>query len=191
MAEWEDEQHLAYISGLCRDGCTQEDIAKRIGITVATLRKWRKESDLIYNAFHVGREMADYIVENALFKSAIGYRTTEETITTTIRNGKIVETVKEKTTKNVEPSIKAIQMWLYNRTKTADNGRPKWMPMNSSKNILEELGGEDRQITIEITKASDKDNELNKAVKVRKATKSEAEQAKRDYWPDNWEDDGK
>lgn len=48
-----------------------QEIAKVIGITKPTLYKWIKESDLIKHALTNGKDIADAMVENALFTSAI------------------------------------------------------------------------------------------------------------------------
>lgn len=48
-----------------------QDICEVIGITKPTLYKWIKESDLIKQALSSGKEVADAMVQNALFTSAI------------------------------------------------------------------------------------------------------------------------
>lgn len=47
-----------------------------MGIRRETLIQWKKEHPNISNALKKGREVSDYIIENALFQRARGYTTT-------------------------------------------------------------------------------------------------------------------
>ena len=163
-----------------------------------------------------GREIIDYKVENALLKSALGYKTKEVKVTTTMRYGKVVETVKETLEKEQAPNVSAIQCWLYNRCKD------KWRNMNAKNNMFEDMPEDD---TIEVivrragSKSEDDDEEIeekdivlrkrseeesNKIAKKKKAEKRAAEKKEKqhtevieddesaselDEWPDDWEDD--
>lgn len=68
---WETPSKLIYLEDLCRNGATMQDIAKAIGISKPTLYKWQRESTLIAKALSDGKEVADALVENALFTNAI------------------------------------------------------------------------------------------------------------------------
>lgn len=70
-SDWETPDKLIYLEDLCRNGATMQDIAKVIGISKTTLYKWQKESELIYKALTTGKDIADALVENALFTKAI------------------------------------------------------------------------------------------------------------------------
>lgn len=71
--EWLEEDKLILLEGWARDGLTNEQIAKNIGINVKTLYDWKNKESNICNSLKKGREVADYEVENALFKRALGY----------------------------------------------------------------------------------------------------------------------
>lgn len=186
-AEWLEEDNLMLLECWARDGYTFQDIANRIGISISTLRGWRVQYPDIDNALKKGREIIDYKVENALLKSALGYHTKEVKVTTTIRFGKTVETIKEVTDKEQAPNVSAIQCWLYNRLPN------KW---KKNRDQLIELDEEDTKIQVTVTRASasqsttaqhdetaeDKEwqDEVNQSIEIRSATEEErAEAAKK------------
>ena len=71
--EWLQPDNLLLLEGWKRNGLTDEQIAKNMGINVATLYTWRNKYDKINNALKKGKEVVDLEVENALYKSAVGY----------------------------------------------------------------------------------------------------------------------
>ena len=181
VEKWLTDDNLMLIECWTRDGYTKQDIAKRIGIDYTTLYKWYKQYPEFRQALSVGKELVDYRVENALLKSALGYRTKDVKVTTTLRYGKVVETIKETTERDVPPSVPAIQTWLYNRAKD------KWKNMSSgSRSVLDEMT-DDGRIEITVTRASknesgtepesEADAEIqNKQISVRKRTEEEQEE---------------
>ena len=56
-----------------RDGLTDEQIANNLGISVASFYNYKNENLEFLEALKKGKEVADYEVENALFKKALGY----------------------------------------------------------------------------------------------------------------------
>lgn len=186
--DWLTEDGLLLLESWSRDGYTMMDISNKIGIDNDRFLRWKDRYPEIAKAVSKGKELVDYKVENALLKSALGYKTKEVKVTTTMRYGKVVETIKEVTDKEVAPNVSAIQMWLYNRQKE------KWKNMNAKNNILDDME-EDSSFEIVVTRAtknesgSDKsaaDNNNSdfdtgmeeKEVKVRKRTKAEADEVK-------------
>ena len=214
--DWLEEDNLMLLECWTRDGYTFEDIANKIGITLTTLRAWRKQYPEIDAALKKGREIIDYKVENALLKSALGYKTKEVKVTTTMRHGKVVETIKEVTDKEQAPNVSAIQCWLYNRLPK------KWKNMNSRSNLFDDMD-EDTSIHVTVTRATKPEqaqsdsvdeewqDEVNSSIEVRNATEEErqaVEKAKKtkkdtnvstkveseaeddlDYWPDDWDEE--
>lgn len=71
IEEWLDNDKLILLEGWARDGLTEEQIANNIGIDRTTLYRWKGKDCNIYNAIKKGKEVADYEVENALFKNAL------------------------------------------------------------------------------------------------------------------------
>ena len=179
--DWITDDGLLLLESWSRDGYTLVDITNKIGIDKDTFLRWKDRYPEIRQAVAKGKELVDYQVENALLKSALGYKTKEVKVTTTMRYGKVVETIKEVTDKEVAPSVPAIQMWLYNRNKD------KWKNMNNAKTVFDDME-EDSSIEITVTRAnknettngdapsSSEDREVeDKEIKVRKRTKSETE----------------
>lgn len=72
--EWLKEENLSLLTGWRRDGLKYEQIAKNIGITEKTLYEWQNKYSEISNALKKGKEHADVEVENANFKSAVGFK---------------------------------------------------------------------------------------------------------------------
>lgn len=184
--DWLTDDGLLLLESWARDGYTMVDISNKIGIDNDTFLRWKDRYPEIRKAVAKGKELVDYQVENALLKSALGYKTKEVKVTTTMRYGKVVETIKEVTDKEITPNVSAIQMWLYNRQKD------KWKNMNSNKSMFDEME-EDSSIEITVTRAnknettngdapsaSDDDEVFDtasedKEIKVRKRTKKETE----------------
>jgi len=70
---WLTEEGLVRIQGWARDGLTDKDISHNMGIGCSTLREWKGKFPKITEALRIGKDSADRIVENALYKSACGY----------------------------------------------------------------------------------------------------------------------
>ena len=71
IQEWLEEDKLILLEGWARDGLSEDQIAKNMGITRPTLWDWKKKEINIFNALKKGREVVDFEVENALYKSAM------------------------------------------------------------------------------------------------------------------------
>lgn len=69
--EWLKPENLIRLQGWARDGMTDEDIARqKLHINPSTLCEWKNKYPEIDKALKMGQEVADYIIENALFKAA-------------------------------------------------------------------------------------------------------------------------
>lgn len=126
--------HLETIKGWARDGATDEEIYKRLGISKETFYTYKREYIAFFDALKDGKEIADYKVENSLYKRAMGYSYDE--ITQELSDGVI--TVKKIVTKEIVPDVTAQIFWLKNR-------RPKqWRdrveePRDDEKGKLDKL----------------------------------------------------
>ena len=69
---------LPVIEGWARDGCTDAEIAEKMGIHRATLYKWRNRYPELDEALKRGKEVVDREVENALLRNALGYDYVEQ-----------------------------------------------------------------------------------------------------------------
>ncbi len=76
--EWIEKDKLILLEGWARDGLTDEQIAKNIGIATSTFYEWKKKQIEFSEALKKGKEVIDFEVENALLKRALGYTITIE-----------------------------------------------------------------------------------------------------------------
>ena len=105
--KWLEPESLILLEGWARDGLTDEQIAKKMGVNIATLYDWKKKYPEISESLKKGKEVVDTIVENALLKRALGYRYDEVTIEDGIETKRV--------TKEVQPDTTAQIFWLKNR----------------------------------------------------------------------------
>lgn len=71
--EWVTPERLTLLEGWARSGLTNEQIARNIGVAESTLYNWLRDQPKIKEALKKGKEVIDFEVENALYKSAIGF----------------------------------------------------------------------------------------------------------------------
>lgn len=76
--KWLEPESLILLEGWARDGLTDEQIAKNMGITAKTLWEWKNKYSNICNALKKGKEVIDFQVENALLSSALEGNTTAQ-----------------------------------------------------------------------------------------------------------------
>lgn len=74
--KWLENENLVLLEGWKRNGLTDEQIAKNIGINVRTLDKWKAKYGRIGQALKIGHEQANYAVEGKLLKKALSGNTT-------------------------------------------------------------------------------------------------------------------
>ena len=111
--EWLKKDKLILLEGWARDGLTDEQIAKNIGISRASLYEWKKKEVDIFDALKKGKEVIDFEVENALLKKALGYTITLNKQKVT-KDGDVVDITEEV---HVPPDTTAQIFWLKNRKK--------------------------------------------------------------------------
>ena len=71
--KWREPDGLLRIEGWARDGLTEEQIAKNMGVSRSTLSDYKVKYPDILRAIKNSKEVADREVENALFNKATGY----------------------------------------------------------------------------------------------------------------------
>lgn len=112
--ETDVKPRLVEIEAWKRDGLTDEQIMKNLGIAKATFYKYVSENPELSERLKKGKEVADIEVENALFKRAIGYRYKEK-----IKEVKEIDEKKTVFIKEVEKEmpgdVGAQIFWLKNR----------------------------------------------------------------------------
>ena len=111
------------VKGWARDGLNDEQIADKIGICADTLYTWQKQYPEFSEAIKEGKAPVDIEVENALLKSALGFRVTvkKPIKLKTKRQLKDKGTIEEERVEIVEeeiyvpPQTVAQVFWLKNR----------------------------------------------------------------------------
>lgn len=109
--DWLTPEGLLKIEGWARDGLTDEQISKNIGISRSTLNVWKDRYSDISDALKRGKDVIDRQVENALLKRALGYE--YEEVKEKFEDGVITELTVTK--KEVVPDTTAQIFWLKNR----------------------------------------------------------------------------
>lgn len=111
-AFWLSEDGLTLIAGWRRNGVPLTEIAeKNIGISKTAFWGWYKQSEDLRRACANSKDIADYTVEDALYRRAIGYDYEEkqfELVEGEIRLTKVYQ-------KHMPPDTKAIMQYLFNR----------------------------------------------------------------------------
>lgn len=108
---------LLLVEAWARNGLTDEQIAKNLGISKDTFYKYKKEHIDFSDSLKRGKEVIDIEVENALLKRALGYRYDEVTkeLCKDKETGEDVLIITKVVTKEVQPDTTAQIFWLKNR----------------------------------------------------------------------------
>lgn len=115
--EWATKENLTLLKGWARDGLSNEQIAHNIGINPDTLYTWKKTKTEFAEALKKNKQVADYEVENALYKKCIGYKEVIQEVKID-KDGKKTPVLAKEI--YIAPDINAIKFWLVNRQ------RDKW-----------------------------------------------------------------
>ena len=107
--EWLTEEGITLLEGWARDGLTDEQIAKNMGVSRSTLYEWKKRYSEISESLKKGKEVVDYQVENALLESALS------------------------------GNVAAIIFWLKNRRSDKWRDKPPEQKSEGGEGILEDL----------------------------------------------------
>lgn len=89
MDAWLREDNLKKLENWAKQGLSDFDIAKNMGIDRSTLYEWRKKSPTISNTLKQAKDVADQAVENALYKNAMSGNITAQIFW--LKNRKISE----------------------------------------------------------------------------------------------------
>lgn len=113
MQHWSKPEQLKRITEWAEQGLSVHEIANNIGIAERTLYNWRQKEDAIMQALTKGQGTAVEILENALFKRAIGYDIEETTYRFDEDGNKIPQRVQ---TKHIYPDVTALKFALINKS---------------------------------------------------------------------------
>lgn len=68
--KWLEPENLVRLHGWKMQGLTDEQIAANIGVTARTLENWKSNHVQILQAIKGGKEVANFVIENELYKKA-------------------------------------------------------------------------------------------------------------------------
>lgn len=109
------DEILPHVEELCRAGLNNKQIAQSLGIGIRTFYEWIDRFPLFAHSIKKYRGLADIQVENALFKSAIGFNFEEVKRERRKVDGQYQMVETEKVIKHV-PGVSAAQIfYLKNR----------------------------------------------------------------------------
>lgn len=137
VSKWpEVEQKLVLVQAWARDGLIDEDIMANLGISRQSFYLYKKEHSDFSDALKMGKEVADILVENALYKRCLGYSYDEVTTERVpiYTNGNITGyemAVTKRVKKEVLPDPTSTFFWLKNRK------REEWRDRREVENTLE------------------------------------------------------
>ena len=112
ISKWlEVEEKLTLIEAWARNGLIEKDICHNLGIGTTTLKDYKNRYPSLASALKKGKEVADVLVENALYKRATGYTVTLNKQKVT-KDGDVLDITEEV---YVAPDTTAQIFWLKNR----------------------------------------------------------------------------
>lgn len=159
---WLEPDGLTLLEGWARDGLTDEQIAKNIGVSRSTLNEWKSKYSDISDALKKGKEVVDIQVENALLKRALGYDFQETRVEKSDKDGtKIIQTLK-----HIPADTTAQIFWLKNRQPGKWRDKPAAPETSGQDNNLIDtiLGGTEEDVETgdipEIEQAPDPGNDM-------------------------------
>lgn len=131
--QWSGENGLALLRGWVRAGVPEAELARRMGVSAATLREWAAKNPALRDALAERGDAVDYAVEDALLRKALGYESTERKVEVSAKG----ERKETETVKQIGPDVSAISLWLKKRRpETWGDGGQAAPPEN---NLLERL----------------------------------------------------
>lgn len=117
-SKWDEvKEKLNLVEAWARDGLIEEQIAKNLGISKATMENYKRDHLDFLTFLKRGKEVVDIEVENALLKRAKGYSYNEITqeLVTDKETGESSLAVTKVVKKEVAPDTTAQIFWLKNR----------------------------------------------------------------------------
>lgn len=102
--------------GYAREGMIDKDIARKLGIHVATFYKYELKYNEFNDAIRKGKAPVNFIAENSMLKRVTGYSYEEVTKVMVLDadNNPVLKEIRT-TKKEVIPSVPAGEFWLKNR----------------------------------------------------------------------------
>jgi len=119
LKKYEDyvKPRLLEVGAWVRNGLTEKQIAKKLGIAYSTFREYKKQHSALLGTLRESKEIVDIKVENALLKRALGFKVIETTSERILdkETGEYEIVVTKEVEKEINPDVGAAALWLKNR----------------------------------------------------------------------------
>ena len=110
------QPRLHEIEKWCREGLIEVEICKRLGVSIRQFQEYKNKFPQLSHTLQRGKEVADYQVEDSLYKKAIGIKVTElHEKAIEGPDGKIKMVPDILVTKYLPPDTRSCIYWLINR----------------------------------------------------------------------------
>lgn len=126
-SRYNEKLHVKWACSLARRGCSNVEIAEAFEISPRTFQYWCKKHPELLQALKASKSQADAEIADSLYLKAIGKakRTTVHKRTRQDKDGKVIETIVEKSEETPLPDTTAMIFWLKNRQPELWRDRPK------------------------------------------------------------------
>lgn len=132
MAKININESLESIRTWALEGCTEKEIAKRLGVSDRTFRRYKEKNEAILSALDNRNINANMNVELTLLKCALGYEYEEEIVVKDkitsfdLEGRKVIKEIPRvvKVIKWAKPDVAAQKYWLNNRSLNHWNNNP-------------------------------------------------------------------
>ena len=128
------QEKLMLIEKWARDGLTEEQICKNIGVGVNAFNVYKKQHEELRESLKKGKEIIITEIENALIKRAIGYDVEEVKTSIRMIDGKETKYT-EKSRKHIPPDVGACAILLKNKDRGNWSDNP--MKLEIERELLE------------------------------------------------------
>lgn len=118
--KYDPKVHPAWAASLGRLGRTCDEIAGDMGIGSSTLYRWQSAHPEFRESLKASKSMADAMVEDSLYRRAMGAEVTDVRVTENPDGSKATVT----TTRQLPPDVTACIFWLKNRMPREWRDRP-------------------------------------------------------------------
>ena len=71
--DWCEKYGFDFLRSLAEEGLSDPEIASRCGLSLESFNRWKRKYQKFRDAIEIGRNEADFSVEEALYKKATGY----------------------------------------------------------------------------------------------------------------------
>lgn len=129
---WSAEEGLTLIAAWARQGLGHAELARRMGVTGATLAKWRQKSPTLDAAVLRDDNWANAAVEQAMLQRALGSTVTEITEEETSSGTKL-----KSSQKYIPPDLSTQLAWLRLRCPERWGEKPARSESGVLKDIIE------------------------------------------------------